>query len=88
MIIIENEQMTYVCVKRHIRGSFVTNNTNKERRRKLTYGAVVSHEVVSALAVVLVHSAADAVTQAAPAIVAVDATTMGAISTSMIPKIH
>ena len=64
--------MTYVCVKRHIRGSFVTNNTNKERQRKLTYGAVVSHEVVSALAVVLVHSAADAVTQAAPAIVAVD----------------
>ena len=45
---------------------------SKERCGKLTYGAIVSDEVVSALAVVLVHSATDAVTPAAPAIVAVD----------------
>ena len=45
---------------------------SKEGRGKLTYGAVISDEVVSALAIVLVHSTADAVTLAAPAIVAVD----------------
>ena len=44
----------------------------KIHKGSLTYGAVVSDEVISTHAVVLKHSTADAVTLAASAVVAVD----------------
>ena len=61
----------HVCLETH-----VANNIRyffvKKKYKELTYGAVISDEVISTLAVILEHPTADAVTLAAPAVVAVD----------------